>query len=259
MRPSNPSSVAQIASVSKVLAAAAEAYFTPAGPMMARPWVRQPPHTIIWLYELGETQPCPSRLDSRTLLAWVKHASDLEIDRTIHTVPGALSFLAHACNPCKVTVSCESVLEGAQLDRMLLGCHNISNLSCTGAYVPARVPPGLKELGIHPCWFDPEDEPISGLDMHSFLELLVIRLNTSDTALRSLHVSTVASMAFTEHMPKLQRLSLDFRRQEQIPFDLTWLQHQPFHHLTLAVTLESQEIARQRDLIAQLAAAAVQL
>ena len=114
---------------------------------MARPWVRQPPHTIIWLYELGKTQPCSSRLDSRTLLAWVKHASDLEVDRTILTVPGASSFLAHAGNSCKVTVSCESVIEGAQLDRMLLGCHNISNLSCTGAYMPARFPLGLGSWG----------------------------------------------------------------------------------------------------------------
>ena len=48
--------------------------------------------------------------------------------------------------------------------------------------------------------------------MHNILELLVIRLNTSDPALRSLHVSTVASMAFTEQLPNLQRLSLDFRR-----------------------------------------------
>lgn len=177
----------------------------------------------------------PPCLDSKSLLELVQQVRHFSLDDTVLYVPGAAVFLARACILSRVHISCTKLADSARFDRLLMGCQNISSLSCTGTYLPAIFPASLKELRFHSCFRSQSGD--AGLDSNSILEQLVVRLNTWGVSLQVLDLCLGPRLACKEQLPELQKLRLVLHWSGNPDFDFTWLQEQPCLCLDIVVRL----------------------
>ena len=228
--------VLQLSSVSRKLAAACANVFVEASSL-----------TLL----TDAAFPHKAALDSSLFRSLAPRLRSYSLHESSYTRPGLPAFLAAASPLQDLTISCSSALAAAQADHLLPSCRSLWRLVVHCTHIPCRFPPGLQQLVIHLG----KEYGAGELPFDSWQPSVLIWQLADLTSLESLNFSIKDSRVVLDcplHLPKLERLSIEFDLGEDTVASLSWLRSQPCTMLDVSIRVCTAAAAAHQALVDEL-------
>ena len=196
---------------------------------------------------LDADKALPGQMGSELLLEWARACKwRLSLTGNSCAVPGLAAFVDAAPAVGQLDISCDSLLDAAQADKIVHKAKEVGILILRGDHFPTVLPQSVEEVAMcNGCSRVPE--PGDHVEALLYRLAFLPCLEGLDFDLGVCPVMTCPS-----NIPHLQYLRLSFEVLNESSIDLSWLRTQPLGKLELSIVLRADSVVQQGRLVSEL-------